>query len=169
MMTSRHSGLIRRKQINKTASHFAHPPERPPAKIRSDNMRKATIAAMAPAPLLAALVLAPQAAADQNSFLTPSRNISCEMNSRQPYNMPDATYCQSNSPPQSAHMSTDGTVTICNGQSCLGNPGIDTPILGYGQSASIGPFNCVSDTGGVTCTVASGRGFTISNSGIQWL
>jgi hypothetical protein len=132
-------------------------------------MRKATIAATAPAPLLAALLFAPQAAADSNSFLTPSRNISCEMNSRQPYNAPDVTYCQSNSPPQSVHMSADGTVTICNGQSCLGNPGIGTPTLSYGQSASIGPFNCVSDTGGVTCTVASGRGFTISNSGIQRL
>jgi hypothetical protein len=132
-------------------------------------MKKVTIAALAPAPLLAALVLAPHAAADQNSFLTPSRNISCEINSRQPYNSPDSTYCQSNTPPQSVHLSADGTVSICNGQSCLGNPGIGTPILGYGQSSSLGPFNCASDTGGVTCTVASGRGFTISNSGIQRL
>lgn len=130
-------------------------------------MRKATIAALAPAPLLAALVLAPPAAADQNAFLTPSHNISCEINIRQPYNAPDDTYCQSNTPPQSVQLSADGTMSICNGESCLGNPGLGTATLGYGQSSSLGPFNCVSDIGGVTCTVASGRGFTISNSGIQ--
>ncbi len=130
-------------------------------------MRKSLIAATGAAQLLAALVLAPQAVAEQNSFLTPSRNISCEINSRQSDNAPDSTYCQSNTPPQSVQLSADGTATICNGESCLGNPGIGTPVLGYGQRSSLGPFTCMSDTGGVTCTVASGRGFTISNSGIQ--
>jgi hypothetical protein len=115
----------------------------------------------------AAVIFAPQAAADQNAFLSPSRNISCEIDVRQNYNMPDVTYCQSNSPPQSVHMSADGTVTPCTGEGCVGNPGIGTPILAYGQSASLGPFTCVSQTDGVTCTVASGHGFTISSSGIQ--
>jgi hypothetical protein len=130
-------------------------------------MRKIALAGLGIA--AAALVFAPPAAADSNVFLSPSRNISCEMETKQAYNMPDVTYCQSSSPPQSVHMSADGTVTPCTGEGCVGNPGIGTPTLGYGQSASVGPFTCVSQTDGVTCTVASGHGFTISSSGIQRL
>jgi hypothetical protein len=81
--------------------------------------------------------------------------------------MQDIVYCQTFSPPQSVHMSADGTLTPCTGEGCVGNPGIGTPTLAYGQSANRGPFTCVSQTDGVTCTVASGHGFTISNSGIQ--
>ena len=128
-------------------------------------MRKIALAGLGIA--TAAVVSAPPATADSNTFLSPSRNISCEIEVRQNYNMPDVTYCQSNSPPQSVHLSADGTVTPCTGEGCVGNPGIGTPTLAYGQSASLGPFTCVSQTDGVTCTVASGRGFTISNSGIQ--
>jgi hypothetical protein len=131
-----------------------------PAPKGARNMRKAILPAVAFTPLLTALVCAPQAAADSTSFLSPSRNISCEMRT-------DYTYCQTNSPPQSVHMSANGTVAICNTGGCVGNPGIGTPTLAYGQSASAGPFTCVSAPGGVTCTVASGHGFTISNSGIQ--
>jgi hypothetical protein len=128
-------------------------------------MRKAILAAVASAPLVALMVFAPQAAADSNTFLSPSRNISCELDTKQ--SVPDVAYCQSNSPQQSVHLAADGTVTICNGEGCVGNPGIGTRTLAYGESASAGPFSCVSETGGVTCTVASGHGFTISNSGIQ--
>jgi hypothetical protein len=105
----------------------------------------------------AAVGFAPLAGA--YSFLSPSDNISCEME--------NDIYCQTRFPPQSVHMSADGTLTPCTGEGCEGNPGIGTPTLAYGQSASAGPFTCVSQTDGVTCTVASGRGFTISNSGIQ--
>jgi hypothetical protein len=81
--------------------------------------------------------------------------------------MENIIYCQTMSPPQSVHMSADGTLTPCTGEGCEGNPGIGTPTLAYGQSANHGPFTCVSQTDGVTCTVASGHGFTISDSGIQ--
>jgi Family of unknown function (DUF6636) len=107
----------------------------------------------------AAVIFAPLATADTYAFLSPSGNISCEME--------NIIYCQTNSPPQSVHMSADGTVTPCTGEGCVGNPGIGTPTLAYGQSANHAPFTCVSQTDGVTCTVASGHGFTISNSGIQ--
>jgi hypothetical protein len=119
------------------------------------SMRK--IALLGPGIATAAVVFAPLATADV--FLSPSRNISCEMH--------EIVYCQTFTPPQSVHLSADGTVTPCTGEGCVGNPGIGTPTLGYGQSANHGPFTCVSQTDGVTCTVGSGRGFTISNSGIQ--
>ena len=116
---------------------------------------------------------APPAAADNPvctatwcSFLLPSRNIGCEINYQRGSGIPDETYCQSDSPPQTVRLSTDGTFKTCTGESCLGNAGQGTPTLAYGQSAGVGPFNCRSESTGVTCTVASGRGFTLSNAGI---
>lgn len=100
------------------------------------------------------------------SFLLPSRNIGCELSFQRGSGMPDETYCQSDSPPQSVRMTPVGTFKTCNGETCLGNPGQGTPVLAYGQSAGLGPFSCKSDTGGVTCTVTSGRGFTLSSAGV---
>jgi hypothetical protein len=100
------------------------------------------------------------------AFLSPSGNISCEINYQTGNGPPDGSYCQTLSPPRSVHMNTDGTFQPCTGDSCLGNPSQDTPTLPYGQSAAKGPFNCRSEPAGVTCTVRSGRGFTISNLGI---
>ena len=122
-----------------------------------NRMRRIALAGLGIA--TAAVGFAPLATADTYAFLSPSGHISCEMQ--------DIVYCQTFSPPQSVHMSADGTVTPCAGEGCVGNPGIGTPTLAYGQSANHGPFTCVSQTDGVTCTVASGHGFTISNSGIQ--
>ncbi|MHA7649986.1 hypothetical protein ACX9NE_09595 [Mycobacterium sp. ML4] len=99
------------------------------------------------------------------SFLLPSRNIGCELSYQRGSGIPDETYCQSDSPPQSVRMTTAGTMKTCNGESCLGNAGQGTPVLAYGQSAGVGPFTCRSETSGVTCTVSSGRGFTLSNAG----
>ncbi|MGA8331147.1 MAG: hypothetical protein WB777_17890, partial [Mycobacterium sp.] len=84
----------------------------------------------------AAVGFAPLATADTYAFLSPSRNISCEMENE--------IYCQTFSPPQSVHMSANGTLTPCSGEGCEGNPAIGTPILDYGQSARRGPFTCVS-------------------------
>ncbi|OBI86504.1 hypothetical protein A9X01_17110 [Mycobacterium asiaticum] len=100
------------------------------------------------------------------TFYAPSHNLGCEINYQRGSGIPDETYCQTDSPPQSVHMSTNGTFKTCTGESCLGNAGQGTPTLPYGQSASIGPFTCLSETGGVTCTVTNGRGFTISSSGV---
>ncbi|WP_264045149.1 hypothetical protein [Mycobacterium paraffinicum] len=121
----------------------------------------------------AGTVLAPQAftplaAADQDNyvaFLSPSRNISCEID-YQRRGLPDETFCFTLSPPASVRMDTGGGLSRCAGVSCLANPAEGTPILGYGQTMGAGPFTCRSETGGVTCTVVSGRGFTISSSGI---
>jgi hypothetical protein len=98
-------------------------------------------------------------------FASPSGNITCEVD----YNYGSAglthAYCQTGTPAQSVTMDVTGTYTTCTGQQCLGNSGINTPILGYGQATGVGPFVCESATTGITCT-ADGRGFLISSSGI---
>jgi hypothetical protein len=108
----------------------------------------------------------PACTATMCAFLSPSRNISCEVNYKRDPGISDEAYCQTNEPPQSAHLSTGGVVTSCKGVSCLGNAGEGTPTLAYDQSASVGPFTCTSKQDGVTCTVSGGKGFTISNAGI---
>lgn len=100
------------------------------------------------------------------SFLLPSRNIGCELNYQRGSGITDEAYCQSDAPPRSVRMTPTGAFKTCDGESCLGNAGQGTPVLGYGQSAGVGPFTCRSDTNGVTCTVGSGRGFTLSNAGV---
>lgn len=100
------------------------------------------------------------------AFLSPSRNISCEIDYQRAPGIPDEAYCQTTEPPASVRLSTTGAVTNCTGMSCLGNPGIGTPVLAYDHTAGVGPFTCASKTEGVTCTVPSGHGFTISNTGI---
>lgn len=114
----------------------------------------------------------PPAAADQPActasecaFVSASRNISCEV-SYQRAGLSDEAYCQTMEPPQSVRLSSAGVVASCQGTSCLGNPGENTPTLAHGQSANIGPFRCISMQEAVTCTIGSGKGFTISNAGI---
>ncbi len=64
-------------------------------------------------------------------------------------------------------MDADGVLSICSGgDRCEANAAQGTPTLAYGQTIRNGPFSCLSEVSGVTCTVVSGRGFTISNSGI---
>ena len=140
------------------------------------------IALVGPKISVAAIVAAgccavmPSAAADNPiclanvcSFYSPSHKISCEIDYQRGAGMPDVTYCQI-SPPQplhqSVHMDPTGAFTVCTGENCLGNPGLGQATLAYGQTAGIGPFSCKSEVSGITCTVASGRGFTISSSGI---
>lgn len=92
-------------------------------------------------------------------FYSPTKNISCEID-------PAAQLCLTVNPPQAAHLQPDGTYTTCTGETCLSNAGENTGILAYGTSTSNGTFTCVSRPTGMTCT-ASGKGFTISASGIQ--
>lgn len=118
--------------------------------------------------VVASQAVAPPAAADQDNyvaFLSPTRNISCEID-YQRRGIPDEAFCFSISPPQSVTLDAAGTLARCTGESCLANPPEGTPSLGYGQTVGAGPFTCRSESSGVTCTVASGRGFTISSSDI---
>jgi hypothetical protein len=100
-------------------------------------------------------------------FSSPSGNISCQI-THQYDTSPDSAYCLSFTPPQNVSMDDQGVLSICSGgDSCLSNPPGGQPTLEYGRSKGIGPFVCLSETSGMTCNVASsGRGFTISRSGI---
>lgn len=101
--------------------------------------------------------------ASGGEFLSPSGNISCEVD----YHRAGLTqaYCQTASPAQSVTMGVTGKYTTCTGQECTGNSGEGTPTLAYGTATGVGPFLCESATVGVTCT-AGGKGFRISSSGI---
>ena len=111
----------------------------------------------------------PICSANVCSFYSPSHNISCEIDYQRGADTPDMAYCQI-TPPQllqpSVHMDPTEAFAVCTGETCLGNPGLGQATLAYGQTAGIGPFSCLSEVSGVTCTVTSGRGFTISSSGI---
>ncbi|MGH8981985.1 MAG: hypothetical protein ACRDWE_13375 [Acidimicrobiales bacterium] len=100
----------------------------------------------------------------QVAFLSPSRNISCEIDVTLGTTK-DAAFCETSSPAESASLATNGSVKVC-GVGCEGNAGEDTPTLGYGRSTGLGPFACRSAKSGITCT-ASGKGFVISRSGIR--
>jgi hypothetical protein len=142
-------------------------------------MRKIALAGLTIAPVIAAAGFCtgmPTATADNPicsanvcSFYSPSHAISCEIDYQRGTGMPDSAYCQISRPQpvaQSVHMDPGGAFSVCTGESCLGNAGLGQGTLAYGQTAGIGPFSCLSETKGITCTVASGRGFTISSSAI---
>jgi hypothetical protein len=106
--------------------------------------------------------LVPMQSAAGGEFLSPSGNISCEVD----YHRAGLTqvYCQTVTPPLSVTMGVTGKYTTCTGQQCLGNPGTGTPTLAYGTATGAGPFRCESASTGVTC-IADGKGFRISASG----
>jgi len=101
--------------------------------------------------------------ANGGEFLSPSGNISCEIDYQQA-GLTQA-YCQTAAPARSVTMTATGSYTSCSGQQCLGNSGDDTPTLAYGTATGVGPFRCESAAAGITCT-ADGKGFQISTSGI---
>lgn len=110
----------------------------------------------------------PTCSANVCSFYSPSHRLSCEID-YQRAGLPDSVYCQASPPapaPQSVHMDPKGTYSVCTGEQCLGNAGQGQATLPYGESASLGPFTCRSDVDGMTCTVPSGCGFTISGTAV---
>lgn len=113
---------------------------------------------------LTLVVAAPLSSATLNgAFLSPSRNIGCFIDATET----DSVRCATFSPPQLVTMGTTGSFDTCAGSACnLGNPAMETPVLPYGSATAGGPFQCLSTEGGMTCTVAGHKGFTISRSGI---
>ncbi|MGH3166652.1 MAG: hypothetical protein ACRDN0_12270 [Trebonia sp.] len=105
----------------------------------------------------------PMQTASGGEFLSPSGNISCEVD----YHHAGLTqvYCQTAAPARSVTMGVTGKYKTCTGQECSANAGDGTPTLAYGTATGVGPFLCESATTGVTCTTG-GRGFQISSSGI---
>jgi hypothetical protein len=97
-------------------------------------------------------------------FYSPSKNISCEIDSNFGPNGLTSALCITFSPPKSVTLMTDGSLTECTGVNCLSNAGVNTPTLAYGQSITLGPFSCASSTAGMKCTLASGDGFLVSSA-----
>jgi len=111
---------------------------------------------------------APQAVREY--FQSPTHNIWCEMDFQND-DISDGAYCQSTNPPQNVSISSDGSIdrTCTDNAGCVGQggetPNSYSPVLAYGQRAVEGPFTCLSEESGMSCT-AGGRGFTISSAGI---
>lgn len=99
-------------------------------------------------------------------FYSPSQNISCEIDYTTSGTPTESVFCETISPPQSVVMSASGSLQTCSGMQCLGNAGVNTPTLAYGDSTGIGPFRCKSTVASMICTVTSGQGFSISRTGI---
>ena len=102
-------------------------------------------------------------------FVSPSKNISCEIDSNFGPSAITSTLCLTVSPPKSVTLGADGTLTECTGVSCLSNAGLNTPTLAYGMSITLAPFTCSSSTAGIKCTLANGDGFLISSAGTMVL
>lgn len=97
------------------------------------------------------------------AFLSPTRNIACLVDITA-----GSVRCATFSPPRLVTMTVTGSLNTCSGNKCnLGNPALETPVLAYGTATAGGPFQCVSATTGVTCSVTDGKGFSISRSGIE--
>lgn len=102
----------------------------------------------------------------QRFFLSPSRNIACEMDSGMGV-VGTRAFCETDQPPQSASMHRNGHLATCRGVGCLSNAPTRTPTLPYGHNATLGPLRCTSLRKGMRCAVVrSGHGFLISRSGI---
>lgn len=100
-----------------------------------------------------------------SEFYSPSENIACEID-YYPGTTRQMVSCTSMSPAQSVTLSPEGIFKTCFGGQCLSNIGARTPMLAYGDSVDVGPFQCTSTVGGVVCTAEGGRGFKISTAGI---
>ena len=77
-------------------------------------------------------------------------------------------YCQTRSPARSATLRSGGTLKVCTGTKCLGDPPSNAKKLAYGKSVRIGGFRCTSRTSGMTCVrISTGKGFPIANDGVR--
>jgi hypothetical protein len=125
--------------------------------------------------LVAALMSAPHAAAEPTTvfFKSPLDGLSCEVDWQQS-DIADQVYCQTYSPPRTVKMDVNGVLTTCKdfdqpagaAPCSLGDPPENTATLAYGQTSVTGPFTCASAETGISCTIATGLGFTISGMGI---
>jgi hypothetical protein len=104
--------------------------------------------------LIAGLAAAPAEAATQRVFRTPSKRIACLMLKTSvrcdTFFLNDVAFrLTANGAGKRIHV-TD-TVAL-----------VKEPILGYGKSATLGPFTCTSRTAGLTCKSRQGHGFFVS-------
>jgi hypothetical protein len=99
-------------------------------------------------------------------FVSPSRNISCEMADEDARG--SFVHCQSKKLPHSVRMTRTGRLKLCRGVHCLGDPATNTRVLGYTERITVGRFQCISQHAGVTCTVIRpGKGFLIDKTRVH--
>ena len=111
-------------------------------------------------------IASPAVAEEVKFFYSPSKNISCEVSSggeRGAY-----AFCQTLQKPRSVTLSDQGTLKVCDGTKCLGDPPEDAFELGYGKSVEVGNFKCTSKQTGMRCSVSpSGNGFELSREALD--
>ena len=135
--------------------------------------RRSSALVMLPGLLVGSAAFASHAAANPypdehvQFFRSPSGNIHCEIDFQRGSGIADGAYCMSVIPMQHVLIRSDGSLAdVCtNDPRCGSNGPLDEVVLPYGRTASLGPFTCLSQESGMTCT-ANGRGFTISSAGI---
>jgi hypothetical protein len=117
--------------------------------------------------LLAAASAAPKPTGVQHFFFGPGPSTSCEMDVGVP-KIGTNVYCQTYPHTESVLLHTDGSLTICHGIKCIGNPPDQVPTLVYGNWMTAGPFRCNSTHAGIKCfVVKTGKGFLISPTAIK--
>jgi len=121
--------------------------------------------------LAAALAVAGTAAGagEQHFLFAPGVTTSCELDLAMP-KIGTTAYCQTVPHYESVVLHANGTLAICHGVKCIGNPPEGTPTLTYGAWLDNGPIRCTSLKAGVKCVVRkSGKGFLISPTSIKRL
>jgi hypothetical protein len=103
----------------------------------------------------------------QHFFFGPGPSTSCEMDVGMPQ-IGTSVYCQTYPHTESVVLHANGTLTICHGIKCIGNPPDQVPTLVYGAWLTAGPFTCDSTHAGIKCfVVKTGKGFVISPTAIK--
>jgi len=93
-------------------------------------------------------------------FFAPATDLQCEV-SHSPA-LGTYAYCQTVSHNRSVRMEVDGTFKTCDGDSCLGDPGLGTGTLSAGTRVINGPLTCDVTKATVACYNRSKRGFVVS-------
>jgi hypothetical protein len=105
----------------------------------------------------------PWPAVHLNDFLSPDGSVWCQIGTAGEL---DRAWCATKDPQRSALLARGGSVQVCSDPVCTQDWGTTSPRLHAGQSSRLGPYRCTGEAAGMTCTVASGRGFTIDASGV---
>ena len=139
------------------------PPAATPA---PDATTSAPTSAPATTPAGSAAPAAPSPASypDGVSFVTPSRNIACELT-------PEHTECsiaERTWQPPGERCAGRANAEIFDGRVGLGcgavGPEAAPLVVGYGESVVVHRVRCAVDRSGVTCRFPSGRGFFLSRA-----
>ena len=102
-------------------------------------------------------------------FVTPGKNVSCELGFHRPAPAGTYVWClayHGGKPYKTARavqMNSAAKLTVCHGLRCIGNSPVGTPTLPVGHSIDLGPFRCTALHPGVRCIVRnSGHGFRLT-------